>query len=89
MNSPEDLRLRGKYTAVIFRLKPAIMPSLIRTIPSASEFHRIMRILRSRAVPPVGIWVINPHPAPKADLFLNSHYTRVDVPINEGYNAYL
>ena len=42
-----------------------------------------MRKLRSRALPPVGNWVVNPHPAPKADLFLNSHYTRYKLSINE------
>jgi hypothetical protein len=31
-------------------------PSTIRTLPSALEFHQIMRFSRSRALPPVGIW---------------------------------
>jgi hypothetical protein len=32
---------------------------------------------------------VHPHPAPKADLFVNSHYTRCNMSINGGYNVYL
>jgi len=55
-------------------------PSFIRTVPSAPEFHRIMRLdmiipKRSRALPPVGIladfWSAH-HPAPKVIILLSS-----------------
>jgi len=59
-----------------------VWPSSIRTIPSAPEFHRIVRCRsahrgkpwRSWALPPVGTYAVSVHPAPKVVLFNLGYY---------------